>query len=45
MVSKLAALAALIGLLVGIGGCNTIEGLGQDVQAGGKAIERAAKSK
>lgn len=31
--------AALLGFL---GGCNTMEGVGQDVQAGGKAIERSA---
>ena len=31
--------AALLGLLAG---CNTMEGVGQDVQAGGKAVERAA---
>ena len=31
--------AAVLGFL---GGCNTIEGVGQDVQAGGRAVERAA---
>lgn len=31
--------AAVLGL---ISGCNTVEGLGQDVQAGGRAVERAA---
>ena len=31
--------AAVFGL---ISGCNTVEGLGQDVQAGGRAVERAA---
>lgn len=25
-------------------GCNTVEGAGQDIQAGGEAIEKAAKS-
>ena len=25
-----------------IAGCNTVEGVGQDVQAGGRAIERGA---
>lgn len=24
-------------------GCNTVQGAGQDIQAGGEAIERAAK--
>jgi len=26
-----------------LAGCNTIEGAGQDVQAGGRAVERAAE--
>jgi len=43
MMHKLAALAALVGLVFGIGGCNTIQGIGQDVQAGGRAVEKAAK--
>lgn len=30
---------AVLGVLVG---CNTVEGVGQDVQAGGRAIERTA---
>lgn len=29
--------------LTALTGCNTVQGVGQDVQAGGKAIERAAK--
>ena len=33
----LAALAALT-----LAGCNTAEGIGKDVQAGGKAIEKSA---
>lgn len=31
--------AAVLALLAG---CNTMEGVGQDVQAGGRAVERAA---
>ena len=31
--------AAVLSLLAG---CNTMEGVGQDVQAGGRAVERAA---
>ena len=34
----LAALSALA-----LAGCNTAEGIGKDVQAGGKAIEKSAK--
>jgi predicted small secreted protein len=45
MLKKLAALLVLAGLALGTGGCNTLEGIGQDVQAGGKAIEKAAKTK
>ena len=33
----LIAIAAL-----GLAACNTVEGVGQDIQAGGKALERAA---
>ncbi|HXN15671.1 MAG TPA: entericidin A/B family lipoprotein [Usitatibacter sp.] len=38
---------ALIALIIGasflIGGCSTMEGVGKDVQAGGKKIEGEAK--
>jgi predicted small secreted protein len=38
------ALAAIIAaaVLSLVAGCNTMEGVGQDVQAGGRAVERAA---
>ena len=36
-----ALFAALLAALT-LTGCNTVHGLGQDVQAGGRAIERAA---
>jgi entericidin B len=38
------ALAAFIAaaVLSMVAGCNTVEGVGQDVQAGGRAVERAA---
>ena len=46
MLKKLAALAALAGIVVGATACNTVEGVGKDVKAGGQAIENAAdKSK
>jgi len=32
------AIAAL-----GLAACNTVEGVGQDIQAGGKAIQRSAQ--
>jgi predicted small secreted protein len=36
------ALAALVAIALGLAGCNTVEGFGQDMQAGGRAIEKAA---
>jgi len=45
MLKQLAALLALAGLVFGGAGCNTLEGVGQDVQVGGKAIEKAAKTR
>ena len=46
MLKRLAALAALTGIVVGLSACNTVEGAGKDVKATGQAIENAAdKSK
>lgn len=42
MLKKLVTLIALIGFALGLAACNTMEGVGQDVQSGGKAIEKAA---
>lgn len=41
---KTAAMILLTGTLLGgaLTACNTFEGAGQDVQAGGRAIERSA---
>ena len=36
-------LVALLCLMVALGGCNTIEGAGKDIKAGGQAIEKAAE--
>jgi entericidin B len=36
------ALFSLLGV-IGLSACNTVEGLGQDIQKGGEAIEKAAK--
>jgi entericidin B len=33
---------ALFAMLV-LTGCNTVQGVGRDIEAGGKAIEKAAK--
>ena len=46
MTRKLAALIAVAALASGLAACNTMEGVGKDVKAGGQAIENAAsKSK
>ncbi|OSP55472.1 entericidin A/B family lipoprotein [Pseudoruegeria sp. SK021] len=38
-------LSIVIGaLLVALAGCNTVEGMGKDIQSGGQTIEGAAKS-
>ena len=43
MVKKLAAALALAGFALGLAACNTVEGVGKDVKAGGQAIESAAE--
>jgi predicted small secreted protein len=42
MLKKLVALLALAGLTVVVAGCNTVEGAGKDIKAGGAAIEKSA---
>lgn len=42
MARKLVALLSLIGVAFALAACNTIEGVGKDVKAGGQAIEKAA---
>ena len=34
-------IALLIGLTLGLAACNTIDGVGQDISAGARAIDRA----
>ncbi len=43
MVKKIAALIALAGFALALAGCNTVEGVGKDVKAGGEKIEKAAE--
>ena len=44
--TKIVLLAALLSTVVlGAFACNTVRGVGKDVQAGGSAIENAAKKK
>ena len=35
-------LLVIIAAMIAVAGCNTISGAGKDVEAGGKAIEKAA---
>lgn len=42
MLKKLVALLALAGFALVVSGCNTIEGAGKDIKAGGAAIEKSA---
>ena len=43
MLTKLAALFALAGIVFAATGCNTIEGAGKDIKAAGGAIEKTAE--
>ena len=42
-VAALLAFAAMAVASLALVGCNTIEGMGKDVKAGGQAIEKAAE--
>lgn len=39
---RLIAIALLSGFALGLAGCNTVHGAGEDVQKGGEAIQGAA---
>lgn len=40
---KVLALITAAGLLLGLAGCNTVHGMGQDIEKAGSAISNAAK--
>jgi entericidin B len=40
--SKKLVAAALLMALAGLTACNTMEGAGQDIQSGGRALEKSA---
>ena len=42
MAKKLIALLS-IGMMVALTGCNTVRGVGQDIEKGGEAIQKAVK--
>ena len=42
-IRKLIYVLCLAGVWLSLTGCHTVEGAGEDIQAGGRAIERAAE--
>jgi predicted small secreted protein len=40
---KIVLLAAVVAGVVGMVGCNTVRGVGQDIEKGGEAIQKAVK--
>ena len=44
MLKRIVALLTLFGIVLGVAGCNTVEGAGRDIKATGNAIEKAADS-
>ncbi len=36
-------LLCLLSISIFLGGCNTVRGMGEDIEAGGEAIQNAAK--
>ena len=40
---KLLALALFLGVTAGVAGCNTVEGVGKDVQGAGEAVEDTSR--
>jgi predicted small secreted protein len=42
-VVKLALLAIAIGVVFSMYGCNTVQGLGQDIEKAGEAIQRSTR--
>jgi len=43
MMRKILPLLAMIGLIGALSACNTMEGMGKDVQRGGEGMEDTAK--
>jgi predicted small secreted protein len=42
-VLKVALIAVAIGVVFSIYGCNTVQGLGQDIEKAGEAIQRSTR--
>jgi entericidin B len=43
MKNTIALVFSLLASMIAVSACNTIEGMGKDIERGGRAIERAAK--
>ena len=43
MISKIAVVALLLTCMWTLSGCHTLHGFGQDVEGGGRAIEKSAE--
>ena len=43
MFRRLTGMLALLSMLVTLAGCNTIEGMGKDIERGGEATQDTAK--
>lgn len=43
MIQRILATLILLGMLGAIAGCNTIEGMGKDIERGGEATQQTAK--
>ncbi|MCE5180880.1 MAG: entericidin A/B family lipoprotein [Betaproteobacteria bacterium] len=43
IVAKIVLLAAIVAGVVSMVGCNTVKGIGQDIEKGGEAIQKAVK--
>lgn len=43
MIAKLLAALVLIGLVGAVTGCNTVEGIGKDIERGGEATQDTAR--
>ncbi len=40
---KIVSVLTIVASLMALSACNTVQGVGQDIERGGQAIERAAK--
>ncbi len=43
IIKKIVYLVCVLGVWLSLTGCHTIKGAGEDIQAGGRAIERAVE--